>query len=254
MPGLPGVDDRRAGFRAERHVAGNGRGAVGTGYPGSMHRRKTKFASRVSHVAHAIETRGVRATYDLHDRLRVQSLGTAPLRAAASGARRDPAARSSTRCERGVRRRPVRRLFPEPDRWAEIAAAADAFVAETEAGLAAEAAGGGSRCDDGRKGLRRAPQRVGDHAPARRSLAATRRSIRRLLDLANTYLGMWSKLEYVDLWYTPAADEGERKSSQRWHRDFNDRQLLKAFLYLSDVDRPQARSSTSRRASPAAAR
>ena len=57
-----------------------------------------------------------------------------------------------------------------------------------------------------------------------------------MLDLANTYLGMWSKLEYVDLWYTPPTEEVDRQSSQRWHRDFNDRLLLKAFLYLSDVD------------------
>ena len=32
----------------------------------------------------------------------------------------------------------------------------------------------------------------------------------RLLDLANAYLGMWSKLEYVDVWYTPPA--GERRA------------------------------------------
>jgi hypothetical protein len=47
---------------------------------------------------------------------------------------------------------------------------------------------------------------------------------------------MWSKLEYVDVWYTPPAGADERRSSQRWHRDFNDRHLLKAFLYLVDVD------------------
>jgi hypothetical protein len=58
----------------------------------------------------------------------------------------------------------------------------------------------------------------------------------RLLDVANAYLGMWSKLEYVDVWYTPSTGSAERRSSQRWHRDFNDRHLLKAFLYLVDVD------------------
>ena len=58
----------------------------------------------------------------------------------------------------------------------------------------------------------------------------------RLLDIANTYLGMWAKLEYVDVWYTPPVDRSERQSSQRWHRDFNDRHLLKAFIYLVDVD------------------
>ncbi|MEQ1354486.1 MAG: hypothetical protein ABLT11_10735, partial [Candidatus Acidiferrum sp.] len=51
---------------------------------------------------------------------------------------------------------------------------------------------------------------------------------RRLLDIANSYVGMWSKLEYVDLWYTPPVAGDQRKSSQRWHRDFNDRHLLKA--------------------------
>ena len=60
---------------------------------------------------------------------------------------------------------------------------------------------------------------------------------RRMLDLANTYLGLWSKLEYVDLWYSvPQPEEAARIASQRWHRDFNDKHLLKAFLYLVDVD------------------
>jgi hypothetical protein len=57
-----------------------------------------------------------------------------------------------------------------------------------------------------------------------------------MLDIANAYLGMWAKLEYVDVWYTPPVEAPERRSSQRWHRDFNDRHLLKAFLYLVDVD------------------
>ena len=59
----------------------------------------------------------------------------------------------------------------------------------------------------------------------------------RLLDIANTYLEMWSKLEYVDVWYSvPQPAEAERISSQRWHRDYNDKHLLKVFLYLVDVD------------------
>ena len=59
----------------------------------------------------------------------------------------------------------------------------------------------------------------------------------RLLDLANTYVGMWSELEYVDVWYSvPQPEAAERISSQRWHRDYNDKHLLKVFLYLVDVD------------------
>ena len=59
----------------------------------------------------------------------------------------------------------------------------------------------------------------------------------RLLDLANAYLEMWSKLEYVDVWYSvPQPAAAERISSQRWHRDYDDKHLLKVFLYLVDVD------------------
>jgi hypothetical protein len=60
---------------------------------------------------------------------------------------------------------------------------------------------------------------------------------RRLLDIANEYLQLWSKLEYLDLWYSlPVGEDAERKASQIWHRDFDDSHLLKVFLYLSDVD------------------
>ncbi len=39
------------------------------------------------------------------------------------------------------------------------------------------------------------------------------------------------------MWYSvPQPEEATRKASQRWHRDFNDKHLLKAFLYLVDVD------------------
>jgi ectoine hydroxylase-related dioxygenase (phytanoyl-CoA dioxygenase family) len=62
-------------------------------------------------------------------------------------------------------------------------------------------------------------------------------SSRRMLDIANAYLRMWSKLEYLDVWYSvPQPASAERISSQRWHRDYNDKHLLKAFLYLVDVD------------------
>jgi Phytanoyl-CoA dioxygenase (PhyH) len=59
----------------------------------------------------------------------------------------------------------------------------------------------------------------------------------RVLDVVNAYFGMWSKLTYVDLWYTPPAPPGvTRVSSQRWHRDYNDAHLVKIFIYLDDVD------------------
>jgi len=57
-----------------------------------------------------------------------------------------------------------------------------------------------------------------------------------LLDTVNSYLGLWSKLNYVDLWYTiPSPVERQAQASQRWHRDPEDERLVKVFLYLSDV-------------------
>ena len=58
-----------------------------------------------------------------------------------------------------------------------------------------------------------------------------------LLDVARAYLRMWAKLSYVDLWYTvPQPPDADRVASQLWHYDFDDKHLLKAFLYLDDVD------------------
>jgi hypothetical protein len=59
----------------------------------------------------------------------------------------------------------------------------------------------------------------------------------RLLNIVNSYLGLWAKLTDADLWFTIPVGSGRPKSdSQRWHRDHEDTRLVKAFLYLSDVD------------------
>jgi phytanoyl-CoA dioxygenase PhyH len=60
----------------------------------------------------------------------------------------------------------------------------------------------------------------------------------RLLAVVNAYLGLWSKLTYVDQWYTaPSPQDADRIGSQRWHRDHIDRNIVKVFTYFSDVDR-----------------
>jgi hypothetical protein len=201
-----------------------------------MHRTRTRFAARIHHVATGLERRGVVATYELHDRL----LANAASRRRYGRAR--PALdavqqRIVTQLrEDGYTSVPLAELFPEPSAWKDLESDAGRFIAETEAGLASER-------DGGETALRRRPGKefvirkysrdveLGLDDPWLRFGVDTR-----LLDIANTYLGMWTKLEYVDVWYTPPASEDERRSSQRWHRDFNDRHLLKAFLYLVDVD------------------
>jgi ectoine hydroxylase-related dioxygenase (phytanoyl-CoA dioxygenase family) len=201
-----------------------------------MHRKRTRFAARVHRVASALERRGIVATYEVHDRLLANR--TARRRYSHhAAALNDTQQRILERLrEDGYAVLPFSELVPEPEAWAELDADATRFITETEAELAREREGGEST-------LRRRP---GKEFVVRKYAYDVELDLgdpwlklglnRALLDLANAYLGMWAKLEYVDVWYTPPADKSERQSSQRWHRDFNDRHLLKAFLYLVDVD------------------
>ncbi len=59
---------------------------------------------------------------------------------------------------------------------------------------------------------------------------------RLILDVVNSYLGMWSKLIYFDMWHTLPLDTDTRILSQRWHRDPEDRRKIRTFLYFSEVD------------------
>jgi hypothetical protein len=58
-----------------------------------------------------------------------------------------------------------------------------------------------------------------------------------MLDVVNSYLGLWAKLIHFDLWYTiPLTAERPAVASQQWHRDPEDEKLIKVFMYFSDVD------------------
>ena len=58
-----------------------------------------------------------------------------------------------------------------------------------------------------------------------------------VLEIVNEYRGEWTKLYYLDNWFTmPFPESSERLGSQRWHRDPEDEHVVKAFLYLTDVD------------------
>jgi hypothetical protein len=201
-----------------------------------MHRTRSRFAARVHRVASGIERRGVIATYELHDRLLAN-------RGSRRRYMREPhqldAAQQSVLDDLrrdGYATRAFSDLVPEPAVWTELDTAGARFRADTDAGLAQESEGGASALKR-RSGKEFVVRKYAYGVPLGLDDPWLRLGVNpRLLDLANAYLGLWSKLEYVDVWYTPPADEDERKSSQRWHRDFNDRHLLKAFLYLVDVD------------------
>ena len=58
----------------------------------------------------------------------------------------------------------------------------------------------------------------------------------RVLDVVNHYLRVWGKLTYLDLWYAmPSGERLSRIGSQRWHRDPEDKRMLKLYLYLADA-------------------
>jgi hypothetical protein len=202
-----------------------------------VHRTKTRFAARINRVATGLERRGVVATYELHDRLLANRTSRRRYSQEAStldGVQEGVVDRLR---EDGYATLPLSDLVPDHDLRRDLDADSAKFVGETETALAHEEAGGGTA-------LRR---RAGKEFLVRKYAWEVRLGLEdpwlrlgvhpRLLDVANAYLEMWSKLEYVDVWYTPpAGGADERRSSQRWHRDFNDRHLLKAFLYLVDVD------------------
>ncbi|HEX6664728.1 MAG TPA: phytanoyl-CoA dioxygenase family protein [Gaiellaceae bacterium] len=201
-----------------------------------MHRKRVRFAARVHRVASALERRGIVATYELHDHLlanRAARRHYSQQQPALNGVQQDVLGRLR---KDGYAVLPFSELVPDAEVWAGLDADATRFIAETEAELAREREGGEST-------LRRRP---GKEFVVRKYAYEVKLGLddpwlslglsKPLLDLANAYLGMWAKLEYVDVWYTPPADRSERQSSQRWHRDFNDRHLLKAFLYLVEVD------------------
>lgn len=56
-----------------------------------------------------------------------------------------------------------------------------------------------------------------------------------ILQIANAYLGMYTRLRYFNVWHT-FPTEAQARESQLWHRDREDRYILKMFLYMSDVD------------------
>jgi hypothetical protein len=206
-----------------------------------MHRQRTKFSARVNRVfthradrvAKAIERQGIRATYELHDRLLSNRASRGHFGEAPPSL--DDVQRSILADVRqhGYSLRSFEEVFSDAAAWTAIEEQRDRFVASTEADLAA--GGEHVRVRPGKEFVVRLQSYGVELGPADPWFGAV--ASQRLLDLANAYLEMWSKLEYVDVWYSvPQPAAAERISSQRWHRDYNDKHLLKIFLYLVDVD------------------
>ena len=197
-----------------------------------MHRQTTTLSKRITKVASAVEHKGIVATYELHDRLLSNRksrglLGSHPV--ALDDVQRDIVARLD---RDGFAVVPFAELVPDEALRADVETMGATFIAETEEALAS---GEGLKVRPGKEFVARAYSFEGAtldfDQPWFRAVAS-----RRMLDVANAYLRLWSKLSYVDLWYTaPQTAAEERVASQNWHFDFDDKHLLKAFLYLVDV-------------------
>jgi len=200
-----------------------------------VHRSKkaiVKLApARLQPKATAVHRKGVATTYKVHDRY------LSNRRARALYAENRPSLDDTQRKvvqelhDTGYSLLSADQLFPA-ETWEAVQDEGAEFVQATEQGLEGD---GDLRRREGKDFLVRKYDVGGVLGLDNPWLAAC--TSRKLLDIANEYLQLWSKLEYIDLWYSlPVGESAERKASQIWHRDFDDSHLLKVFLYLSDVD------------------
>lgn len=197
-----------------------------------VHRNRTKLAARAHRAATKVERRGIRATYHLHDRVlsnRASRRSFAADVPTLDAAQQEIVGKLDAE---GYAVVPFASLFDEATS-AAVEEQGSRFDAATRIGLAE-----GSDEVKVRPGkefvvrLHSYGAELGFDDPWLAACAS-----RRMLDIANSYLHLWSKLEYLDIWYSvPQQEDAAPVASQRWHRDFNDKHLLKAFLYLVDVD------------------
>jgi len=54
-------------------------------------------------------------------------------------------------------------------------------------------------------------------------------------EVVDAFFGLRAKLLYAELWLIHPVGDASRRASQIWHRDPEDRPVLKAFLYCSEV-------------------
>ncbi len=198
-----------------------------------MHRQTTTLSKRVNRVAATVERRGVAATYELHDRLLSNRLSRHRLTEVPPTL--DDQQRSIVEAldRDGYVALPFSDFLHDQALCDEVQAMGDAFIERTEAALRT---GGRLKVRAGKEYVARRYSfegaTIGSDDPWFRVVSS-----RRLLDIANAYLRLWAKLSYVDLWFTvPQRPDEPRTASQNWHFDFDDKHLLKAFVYLVDVE------------------
>ena len=124
--------------------------------------------------------------------------------------------------EKGFSIVPLTEFFPEADgaTWARLRAEGDRFVVRVEAEIAERKAKAELKAKKGKK--EKGPgkgdyivRHLGKDVPA---LPADDPWLQigvsdRMLEVVNSYFGLWARLTYVDLWYTPPAGPGVQRVS-----------------------------------------
>ena len=234
-----------------------------------MHRFKTKYANRKKDnrrsvkAVGAVEKTGVRATYKLHDRMMSNPAARKSFKENTPELDSDQEDVVEMLRADGLAVVPFTKLF-DKTQWIDLSASSRAFADQVEANLQAEeepiVIDEGTMTKEELKAARKAERvrarKAGKGGAVRNKQSYLQRSYPmvtelpvdnpwlelaaspRMLDVVNTYLEMWTRLLYVDQWYTVPVmtDEDARISSQRWHRDYNDQHLIKVFIYMNDVD------------------
>jgi hypothetical protein len=184
----------------------------------------------VGPAAHLFVRTGVRATYRLHDRFLSNPEARKRHQERPPALDERQAGIVAQLREEGLAVIPFGELFGA-ELWEELVESSAEFARGVEAD--------GPRGSDTKT---KKPYLLRAYAPGPVELPPANPWLRlgaapRLLDVVNAYVGLWSKLSYVDQWYTrPNPEAAARVASQRWHRDYNDKHLLKVFLYMTDVD------------------
>jgi hypothetical protein len=234
-----------------------------------VHRFKTKYANRKKDTRKtvkavgAVEKTGVKATYKLHDRMLSNPSARKSFEEHVPQLDNDQRDVVEMLNQDGLAVIPFTKLFDEK-LWSELSASSRAFADQVEASLRGEdepivideATMTKDEIKAARKAERIRARRAEKGGGVRNKQSYLQRSYPmvtelpldnpwlalasspRMVDIVNTYLEMWTKLLYVDQWYTipVMTDEDARISSQRWHRDYNDQHLIKVFIYMNDVD------------------
>jgi Phytanoyl-CoA dioxygenase (PhyH) len=121
-------------------------------------------------------------------------------------------------------------VFEEARAWAEKLVAAPAIRERIEL------IESGRVPDDAKAGKSYLVRLLGDMPAVDINDAVVRMSLSApVLRIVDGYLGLFARFSATDLWYNMATP-GPATRSQRWHRDPEDKRLVKTFLYLRDVD------------------